>query len=98
MRFYSKIVFICNLCFIASGLLRYVDMGRRAHGNNNSIIPLQPVVASIVMLALVSIFLNMAFVFIVLYRRSVKKPVNTSRFIIWFNLILLPLQVWYYFF
>ena len=71
----------------------------RTNGNPNAVIPLQAVEGTIVVLGfIVAILLNAAFVFIVLYRKSTRKPVFSNNFILVFNLIMFPIEIWYSFF
>ena len=99
MRFFSKIVFICNICFIISVVMRLVEFGMRKNGNVNAVIPLQAVEGTIVILGfIVAVLLNAAFVFVVLFRKSIKKPILVNNFILFFNLLLFPVEIWYSFF
>ena len=99
MRFFSKIVFICNLCFILSAIMRLVEFGMRKAGNINAVIPLQAIEGTIVVLGFVAaILFNAAFVFIVLYRKSLRKTLPVHNIILWFNLLLMPVEIWYSFF
>ena len=71
----------------------------RNSGNINAVIPLQAIEGTIVILGfIVALLLNAAFVFIVLYRKSIRKPLPVNIFILWFNIFLLPIEVWYSFF
>ena len=71
----------------------------RKNGNTNAVIPLQAVEGTIVILGfIVAILLNAAFVFIVLFRKSIRRPVPVNKFILWFNILMLPVQIWYSFF
>ena len=97
MRLFSKIVFIGNICFIISAVLRIVEMNYRKSGNPDNVIPLPALEGSIVVFGFFAILLNAAFVFIILYRKSIRRPMPLSRFLIWFNLLMLPVQVWYHF-
>ena len=99
MRFFSRVVFICNICFLVSLVFRLVELGMKKGGNNNAVIPLPVLEGSIVILGFtVAVILNAAFVFIVLFRKSVRKPLTVGGFLLWFNLILFPVEVWYLFF
>ena len=98
MRFFSKIVFICNICFIISMIFGMINVAAHGRGGKDIVTQLPWLRESIVLLGLIlAIILNSAFVFIILFRKSVRKPVNVSHFIIWFNLLLFPIQVWYQF-
>ncbi|MEO5944213.1 MAG: hypothetical protein ABIP30_02065 [Ferruginibacter sp.] len=79
--------------------MRFIENSVHSNGSHDAVIPLPFLEGSIAVLGLVvAIFLNMAFVFIIIFRKSIRKPVNVSRVIIWFNIILLPVQIWYQFF
>ena len=79
--------------------MRLVEFGMRKNGNVNAVIPLQAVEGTIVILGFIAaILLNAAFIFIVLYRKSNRKPLPVNPFLLWFNLLLFPLEVWYSFF
>jgi len=79
--------------------MRLVEFGMRKNGNTNAVIPLQAVEGTIVILGfIVAILLNSAFVFIVLFRKSIRKALPVNRFILWFNVLMLPVEIWYSFF
>lgn len=98
MRIFSKIVFICNLCFILAAILRYVEVSRHAQGSTNGLLPFQPLTATIVILGYGAIFINLVFFIVagIFLRRPAVQ--NIPRKILFFNLIVFPLQVWYFFF
>ena len=98
MRIFSKIVFIFNVCFIAAAIIRLVEMAKRETGNANAVIPLQALEASLVVLGYSAIFLNAVFFLLVLYRVASRKIKSLPRWIVFFNLVLFPIQVWYFFF
>ena len=71
----------------------------RKNGNTNAVIPLQAVEGTIVILGfVVAILLNAAFVFIVLFRKSIRRSIPVHNYILWFNLFILPVEIWYSFF
>ena len=79
--------------------MRLVEFGMRKNGNVNAVIPLQAIEGPIVILGfIVAVLLNASFVFIVLYRKSNRKPLLVNPFLLWFNLLLFPIEVWYSFF
>ena len=79
--------------------MRLVEFGMRKNGNTNAVIPLQAVEGTIVILGfIVAILLNSAFVFIVLFRKSIRKALPVNNFILWFNILMLPIEIWYLFF
>lgn len=98
MRFFSRLVFICNVCFIIGMIFRFIEL-RPANVDHNAVIPLPFLEGSIAVLGLfLAVLINTAFVFIILFRKSIRRHVNVPRFIIWFNILLLPVQIWYHFF
>ena len=71
----------------------------RKNGNINAVIPLQAIEGTIVILGfIVAVLLNAAFVFVVLFRKSIRKPIPVNNFILFFNLLLFPVEIWYSFF
>jgi hypothetical protein len=99
MRIFSRFVFLCNVCFLISLVFRLVEIGMKKGGNNNAAIPLPFLEGSIVILGfVVAVIFNAAFVFIMLYRKSIRRPLTVGGFLLWFNLILFPIEIWYLFF
>jgi hypothetical protein len=98
MRTFSKIVFICNCCFIIAVVLRFLELSLRKSGNPEAVIPLHSVVASILVLGLfLSLILDFIFAFVIAFKKVMKKPLLISNFILYFNLIMLPIEIWYNF-
>jgi hypothetical protein len=98
MRTFSKIVFICNCCFIVAVIMRLIELSLRKSGNTDAIIPLHSVVASILVLGLfLSLILDIAFLFVVGLKKLMQKPLLIPKFILYFNLIMLPIEIWYNF-
>ena len=100
MRFFSRVTLICNLCFIASVIFRLIDIAKKARVNThtNGEVKLDPIVSSIVVLGWIAIFINIVFVCLFLARFATKKMNNIPRWIVYTNIILLPMQIYYYFF
>ena len=98
MRLFSRVTVICNFCFIIAVLLRWVEISRRASGNFTGAIKFQPLEATLVILGYGAIFLNAAFLFLFIYRKLVKKMQLIPRWIVLFNLLIFPLQVYFFFF
>lgn len=98
MRFFSKIVVICNVCFIIAFIMRLIE-NRPANTSHDAIIPLPVLEGSIVVLGfLIGFLLNAAFIFIVLFRKSIRKPVYLPGWIIIFNFLVFLFQLWAQFF
>ena len=98
MRFFSRLVFICNLCFIASVVLRLVEMVKRNQGNLEPAIGVQALQGTLVILGYGAIFLNVIFFIWALVALARGKANPLPRWLLWFNLALFPVQVWYFFF
>ncbi len=98
MRTFSKIVFICNCCFIIAVIIRFIELSLRKGGNTDAVIPLHSVVASIIVLGLfLSLILDIVFLFVVGIKKLMRKPLLIPTFILYFNLIMLPIEIWYNF-
>jgi hypothetical protein len=98
MRFFSKLVFLCNICFIVSMVMRFLE-GSAAHkGNPDSIIKLQPIENTLIILGYSAIFLNFIFVLLALYWFLKKKINRLPRPILVINILIFVLQVWYFFY
>ena len=98
MRFFSKLVFICNGCFIAAVILRWVENANKQKGNFSGVIKLQPLESTIVVLGYGAIIFNLIFNINILTLLSLKKDLQVSKWLIWFNFLILIIQVYYFFF
>ena len=67
MRFFAKVIFICNCCFILSVILRWVENANKQKGNFDGVIKLQPLESTIVILGYTAIIFNFIFNAIVLF-------------------------------
>lgn len=98
MRFFARIVFICNIAFIASAILRFVEIKNSAKGNANLALKFQPVESTLVVLGYGAIFLNLFFIIFSIYWVAAKKINFIPRWILLFNLVMFPIQVYYFFY
>jgi hypothetical protein len=97
MRFFSKIVFICNCCFVAAVILRLMEKDYISNGNHDAIIPLPAVQGTLVVLGLIiAVILNFIFAGCCLVFLLLKKQHNIAGWLIWINLLFLLLQVYYF--
>jgi len=96
MRFFSKITFIFNCCFVAFVILREVESGRNVKGSHDAVIPLPVVQNSLVVLGVIAIIVSFIFAVCILVFRLVKKQHNIARWLVWTNLLFLLLQVVYF--
>jgi hypothetical protein len=98
MRFFARIVFICNLCFIAAAILRLVELDKKSAGDTSGVLKYQPLESTLAVLGLGAIFVNLIFFIFILMKTISRKPYHIPKWITAFNLFMLALQVYYYFF
>jgi hypothetical protein len=98
MRFFSRIVLVCNVCFIIAVIMWFIESSRRLHGNYDGVIKFQPLESTLVILGYGAILINAVFVFLALYLLATKKIKLIPRWIVLFNLLIFPIQVYYHFF
>ena len=82
--FFSRIVLICNICFILAELLRY-----------SGGLQLNPVYSTLIVLGYVSLLLNVLFAISVFVMLALKKPVWNSfpRWLLITNFLFLTAQL-----
>jgi hypothetical protein len=97
MRFFSKIVFICNCCFVAAVILRWVENAKKIKGNINGALILRPLESMIVVLGYGAIIINLIFNISMLMLFLLKKEQPISKRLIWLNFLFLVVQVYYFF-
>ncbi len=96
MRIFSKIVFICNCCFIISALLRMMELGYK---KTNGVIPLPALEGTVAILGLVlAVIFNSIFALIFIFKKVQKSNISVPTFLLWFNIVLLPIEIWFAFF
>jgi len=61
MRFFSKITFICNCCFVLAVILRWVDIYNKKNVDFDGAITVQPLQSTTVVLGYGAIFINLLF-------------------------------------
>jgi hypothetical protein len=99
MRFFSRVVFLCNCCFIIAVILRFVELRTRTKGAGGDLaLKFQPLESTVVVLGYGAIFVNIVYVFLSLYWLGTGKIRSVPRWLLLFNLLLFPLQVYYFFF
>ena len=98
MRFFSKIVTLCNIAFIIAAVSRLIQFETDTKANHNAVEPTGIIMGSIAILFLFALFFNLVFAFLVLIKRLRKQETNIHPLLILFNLILLPVEIWYHFF
>jgi hypothetical protein len=97
MRFFSKLTFLLNVSFIIAVILRYAENAAKQAGNFDGAIRLQPLESTLVIMGYGAIFINLIFHIILGFRKLFKAQQNIAQWIIWFNFLLLLVQVYYFF-
>ncbi|MEO7444769.1 MAG: hypothetical protein ABIT96_08310 [Ferruginibacter sp.] len=98
MKFYARFVAVCNICFIIAGVLRLVELNRRVKGNFDGAIGFQPLESTLVILGYGAVFFNLVFVLWLLDRLIRRRPLLVPKWLAWFNLMMFPLEIYYFLF
>jgi hypothetical protein len=98
MRFFSRFVFICNICFVAAAILRWVENVNKIKGVFTGALKLQPLESTIVILGYGAIVINFFFNLFVLFLLATKRGLPVGKWLIWVNFLFLIVQVYYFFF
>ncbi|MEO6722933.1 MAG: hypothetical protein ABIN67_21375 [Ferruginibacter sp.] len=98
MKLFSKITFICNLSFLVTIILRYVELNNKKHNVNDNIIPLPYLTGILVILGQLSIFINLLFCLVALVLFLSKKEKQMPGRLTIFNFIFLFVQFFYFLF
>jgi hypothetical protein len=94
MRFFAKLMFIFNCCFLVAAFFHYAKMYQT---NADYPQPLNFLKGSIVLLAEFGWIINMVFVLMVTLRLLMRKPIAAPKWLWLFNVLVLPLQIYYFF-
>ena len=95
MRFYSRFVFICNVCFILAAILRLVEISRKIKGNFSGAIGFQPIESTLVILGYSAVFFNALYVLLIFISFIQRKNYKLPRWLLWFNCMMFPVEVYY---
>ena len=96
MRIFSKFVFICNLCFVVSVIMHFVELSYTAKGKTDTAFPLPLIEGTLAVLGLLSLLVNVIFCLIVLLLLITKRQKQIPRWIVIFNFILLVAEIYWY--
>lgn len=96
MRFFSKIIFICNICFIAAVIFRYIEINADKAGKNPNVLGFQPLESTLIILGYGAVIFNLIFLFSYLIAYLFKKGMSVPKWILLFNLILFFVQLIYF--
>lgn len=98
MRFFSKITFLCNCCFLVSVVLWYLEFQKKNRGNEGHLISLPWLESTLVILGYGAIIINLLFLLIWLIFTSFKVKLNIPGWMIIFNGLMFCCQVYFHFF
>ena len=98
MKFFSKIVTLCNVGFIFVALYKLLQFTKDNHANNNAVQPTGILVGTAAILYVVAIIFSLVFAILVLIKKLRKQEINIPSLLILFNLLMLPIEIWYHFF
>lgn len=98
MRFFSKIVLICNACFLIVLFMHIFKSTRDADALFNGSLIFQPIVSTIAILGYIAaVILNLVFVFLLLLRSKAKRAGVIPLWMIIANVVILPVQLYFLF-
>ncbi len=98
MRFFSKIVFLCNCCFLITVVMRLVELRQKTSDIKSDSLLYQPFQSTLIILGYGAIIINALFFLLGIYSIVFNKQPITPRWMLFFNLILFPVQIFYFFF
>jgi hypothetical protein len=97
MRFFSKITFICNCCFVVAVSLLYININNVHKNSGGEAIQLQPIQSTIAILGYGAIILNLVFAIVLTYFFVRRKPKQVPLWQILINLVFIPIQLYYFY-
>ena len=98
MKLFSKFVFICNLCFLATAILRYVELGNDHLSKNIDAISFQPLKSSLIVLGYSALLFNLIFFLMFILLKTIGKTTKVSTWLIVVNSVMLFVEMVYFFF
>lgn len=97
MRFFSRVVFICNGCFVVAVIMNIINNAHKKNIHFSGAIQINPLESTLVIMGYGAIFINFIFNIFVLALLVTKSKQTTTRWIIWANFIFLLTQIFYFF-
>lgn len=97
MRIFSRLVFICNICFIIAVILRILERSERANAVSEGLAAIQPLENSLIILGYGAIIINLIFVLIAISSTIFRRGLMIPAWITTFNIVLFICQVIYFF-
>lgn len=97
MRFFSKIAVFCNACFLVAVVLWYIEMGKKADGIPNQVLPLPWLEGTFVILGYLAIVVNALFLLLYFIFFSFKLDIRIPRWILVINILIFCCQLYFHF-
>jgi len=97
LRIFSKLVFICNLCFVAAVILRLLEIAEKKKADFNGQLLPQPIVSTIALLGYGAIFINLLFLLVCCGLLIFKRIKQIPKWIVIVNLVFFVIQLFYFF-
>jgi len=97
LRFLSKLVLICNGCFAASVVLRYLEQRNLPATANAVLNPLPFYLQWMVILGVAALLVNLLFLLLSVAMLLARKPLPFAQWLLWTNAGCLLVQIIYYF-
>ncbi len=98
MKFFARIVFICNICFVIAAIMRWYHNAHKKDGNFNGAIQIQPLESTLVVLGYGAIYMNFLFNLFLLALFVTKTKHTVPKWLMWTNFLFLLFQLYYFLF
>jgi len=98
MKLFSKFIFICNLCFLATAILRYIEIGNDSVSKNIDAISFQPLKSSLIVLGYSALLFNLIFFLLFIFLKSIGKKPSVNSWLIIVNAVMLFVELFYFLF
>ncbi len=97
MRFFSKFVTICNICFVIVVILHFMEYRKNLQANNNSITSLTWIENVLVILGYGAFFINIIFLAASFIFFIIKKENAVPKWMLLFTMLIFSFQLLYFF-
>jgi hypothetical protein len=98
MRFFARLVLICNICFLIAIGMRFMSIYQHSHENSGVPAASQPLIGLVLVMYFVSVLLNTIFLLICTFLFITRKHTLSPKWLFLFNILIWPLQVYYFFY
>ena len=95
MRFFSRVVFICNCCFLLAVSIRYLSFSMKNQTSSEAL-GFNSLTSTVIILGYGAILLNLLFLSSGLIHQIAKKNIDSEKWLILSSLIFFLLQLYYF--